>query len=339
MADARRRLAERLRGLREAGISGIPVTQSMVAGAFGRSVPLISSWEKGKAVPGEAWLHAYSRLFASPRSFAGGPPRLLAQEDLHDAELERFEELFGELRQLRSAAGSATPKPAAERPEGGWHFTDGSPVTLVCARRPGDPPVAPDSPDYVELYTYADLDALMELYGHVRAANPGVTVHRKLADDLDGSDVTNHLVLLGRVDRNPLAERVLKELDLPVLQDPDTRSFRVREPDGPCTVLGPTLDEGRLTEDIAQFSRAPNPFNRRRTVTICNGTHVRGTYAAVRTLTDPRFADRNRAHLQGRYGPEDTYSVLARVPVVAGEVITPDWTRDGTVLHEWPGPA
>ncbi len=357
MSDGRE-LGDRLRALREAGISGKPVTQRVVANAFGKSVPLISSWEKGKALPSEKWLNAYARLFATPRSYAGGHPRVLALEGLQGEELKRFEAIFRELMDLRSPAGPEPPaarRGAAElatRPpsEGMWHFPDRSPITLVCARlaaesRGREAHTRPESPDYVELYAYADLDALMELYAHVCAANPDVTVNHRLADQVSQDDLTNHLVLLGGGARNPVTRRVTRLLDLPVARergegnDPAAGSFRVRAPNGRTTVFRSKLEglgpDQRLIEDVAQFCRAPNPFNRKRSVTICDGTYSRGTYAAVRTLTDPRFRDRNRAYLHRRFGPEDTYSVLARVTLVAGEVITPDWTQDGTVLHEW----
>ncbi|GAA3903315.1 helix-turn-helix domain-containing protein [Actinoplanes auranticolor] len=355
MDGGKRRLGDRLRALREAGFHGEPVTQGVVARAFRKSVPLISSWEKGKAVPSEEWLHAYARLFAGTHPHGESHPRLPAAEDLHGEELDRFEQLRRELLELRDAATSAASSAAQQGTdelttlspwEGMWHFADRSPITLVCARLPAElravrAPTSPESPDYVELYAYSDLDALIELYGHVCAANPGVPVHRKLADELDQSDVTNHLVLLGGIDA-PMARRVVKSLDLPVVRDrddPATGGFRVAGEDGRATVFRPELEgeapDQRLVQDVAHFCRAPNPFNRMRSVTLCDGTSGRSTYAAVRTLTDPRFRDRNRAYLRRRYGPRDTYSVLARVTIVAGEVITPDWTQDGTVLHEW----
>ncbi|MEU8229450.1 helix-turn-helix transcriptional regulator [Actinoplanes sp. NPDC048967] len=345
MDGGKRRLGDRLRGLRERGFNGEPVTQGVVARAFHKSVPLISSWEKGKAVPSEDWLTAYARLFAGARAPAEG--RLPALEELDGEELDRFEQLRRELLELRSATPSAVPagQPGSDELttrspwEGLWHFADRSPITLVCARLRAH--LSPESPDYVELYAYSDLDALMELYGHVCAANPGVPVHRKLADELDQSDVTNHLVLLGGIE-GPMTRRVTQALNLPVTRDRDAAGFRVVDEDGHSATfrskLEGTAPDLRLVEDVAHFCRAPNPFNRMRSVTICNGAHGRGTYAAVRTLTDPRFRDRNRNHLQRRYGPGDTYSILARVTVVAGEVITPDWTQDGTVLHEWRAP-
>jgi hypothetical protein len=349
MTDRGKQLGERLRGLRQAGLGGEPVTQGSVALVLRKSVPLISSWEKGKAMPSEEWLHAYARFFATPRSFVDGRPRLLPLEDLRGDELDRFERLFQELLELRSVP-KAPDDPSVRSPwEGMWHFADRSPITVVCARlpaglRPSQALSTPESPDYVELNAYADLDALMELHTHVYAANPGVSVHRTLSDELTSEDVTNHLVLLGGVDWNPMTRRVQQSLDLPVAQHreadgPEGGSFQVCDHNGQITTFRSTMEGEapyrRLIADVAQFCRAPNPFNRKRSVTICNGISGRGTYAAVRTLTDPRFRDRNRAYLEQRYGPEDAYSILARVDIVAGEVITPDWTRDGTVLHEW----
>lgn len=160
--------------------------------------------------------------------------------------------------------------------EGLWHFPDRSPITLVCARLPAELRVneaysSPDSPDCVELYSYSDLDALMELYGHVYAANPGVAVNHRLADELAAEDLTNHLVLLGGVDWNDMTRRVMSALNLPVTQDrredddPDIGSFRVVGEDGRPRVFRSTLEGSapnwRLTVDVAQFC-TDNPVGR-----------------------------------------------------------------------------
>jgi hypothetical protein len=70
-------------------------------------------------------------------------------------------------------------------------------------------------------------------------------------------------------------------------------------------------------------------------VTMFNGAFGRGTYGAVRILTDARFRDRNADYLMQRFAG-DTYSILARVRIVMREVVTPDLTVDDTRLHEWP---
>jgi transcriptional regulator with XRE-family HTH domain len=335
--------ARRLRELRG------ETRQRVLAAGLGVSVPLISSWESGKAVPPPERLEGYARFFATPRSIDDdGHPRLLPADEMDPDELESFRVLHTELLRLRPAARHPDRLPTLPPPEGMWHFADEAPITIVCAALPADlradaQYTSPDSPDYIELYTYADLDALVELYGHLVAANPGVPVNRKLAENLSSADLTNHLVLLGGVDWNPMTRQVMSELDIPVSQerredDPDTGAFRV-EQDGRVAVFHSTLDDAseppRLLEDVAQFSRGPNPFNRLRTVTICNGNYGRGTLGAVRALTDSRFRDRNRAYLEARFGPDETYSLLSRVTIVQGTVVTPDWTLEGTVLHEW----
>ncbi len=321
-------MAARLRQLRMNGIAGKAVSQRAVACALGVSVPLISSWENGNALPPEERLTGYARLFATDRSMPHHEARLVELTDFSDEERERFQALLDELLQLRPATSPADERVTRSPWEGMWHFPDKSPVTLVCARVSAGPGVAPEEPGFVELASYADLDALLELHGHVYAANPGVVVNHRLADNLRQEDITNHLVLLGGIEGNPLTARVMRALDLPVTQTGDT--FLAGD-----QVFRSMLEGHRLIEDVAQFCRGPNPFNRKRTVTICNGNYGRGTYAAVRTLTDPRFRDRNRVYLEEKYGPADTYSILSRVDVIAGEVITPDWTHDGTVLHEW----
>jgi transcriptional regulator with XRE-family HTH domain len=353
------RLATRLRELRGT------VTQRTLAAALRVSVPLISSWETGKVAPPVERLVDYARFFASERSLDGnGHPRLLEAGDFDREELGRFEALRGELIRLRSLGASGGGVPQTLLPaQGMWHFADRAPITIVCAALPAELRAdvrytSPESPDYIRLYTYADLDALLELYGHLVAANPDVTVNYKLAVNLTESDVvdtpasvtrndlTNHLVLLGGVDWNPMTQYVLTTMGVPVEQgrregegEPDVGTFEVSVPGDGVRVLQSTLEgvgeQARLTQDIAQFCRGPNPFNRKRTVTVCNGNYGRGTLAAVRTLTDPRFRDRNREYLEARFAPGDTYSILARASIVLGEVVTPDWTQEGTILHEW----
>jgi hypothetical protein len=62
----------------------------------------------------------------------------------------------------------------------------------------------------------------------------------------------------------------------------------------------------------------------------------RGVVGAVRALTDPSFRQRNAEYLASRFPQDGPYSILSRVPVVNGKVLTPDWTVADTRLHEWP---
>src|SRR5262249_46239117 len=113
----------------------------------------------------------------------------------------------------------------------------------------------------------------------------------------------------------------------------------VTEEDGRKVLHRPRLDKWGdrkiLREDVALFARAESPFNRKRFVTICNGMYGRGTYGAVRALTDEPFRDRNMEYIQGRFANSEAFCILTRVTVERGVAMTPDWTKPGTVLFEW----
>jgi transcriptional regulator with XRE-family HTH domain len=351
-------LAQRLRSLRE----DTHLTQDQLARVLSVSAPAVSSWENRSKIPPVNRLGAYARFFATPRSAAGDPPRLLADEELTQDELAERKRLEAELIQLREAAmgpvGAVEPgralapaAPTIAPATGTWYFPDRAPVTIVCARLPERlrstmPYADPQNPDYIDAYTYADLDALIELFGHLRAVNPANLVRFRRSSELVEDDYTTHLVLLGGVDWNDVTAELLDSFNFPVRQVSNNAEgddwdawFEVDSGDERVEYR-PTLAKagGRevLREDVAQFLRAPNPFNQRRTVTFCNGMYGRGTYGAVRALTDQRFRDRNEEYLDARFGGSDTFGLLMRVRMApGGKVITPDWTKADTRLHEW----
>jgi hypothetical protein len=92
------------------------------------------------------------------------------------------------------------------------------------------------------------------------------------------------------------------------------------------------LDEGqpRLEYDVALLGRFPNPLNLSATVTICSGIFSRGTYGAVRALTDATLRARNERYLTGHLDVQNFW-LLLHVPVFPGPAgaltLTPDLTR------------
>jgi hypothetical protein len=119
-------------------------------------------------------------------------------------------------------------------------------------------------------------------------------------------DYSSHLVTLGGIDWNSITSSALDKLELPVRQVADWSAeggqyFEV-EKEGKVVQHRPVFEKNGdgviLREDVALFARAVNPFNRKRSITICNGMHARGTYGAVRALTDIRFRDRNAEYLR-----------------------------------------
>ena len=355
--DPRQLLARYLRLLREERWPKMKVTQPQLAQALGGdkplSVPLISSWESASnpKIPPIPRLEAYATFFATERSVVQSPPRMLGIAEMTESEQRARDELLRELMNLRKDAlrTTGTPAPGDDFEAlsiGPWRFDDGKPITIVCAELPGDllqrmPYTDRDDPDFVELYTYSDLDSLVELHGHLRAANTTSQVNYRSAPRLQPDDYTTHLVTLGGVDWNPATDSLLSQLRLPVRQVRDPAGdvyFEVKE-DGQVAQHRPQLDnvQGReiLKEDVALFARAVNPYNKLRTVSICNGMYSTGTYGAVRALTDARFRDRNAAYVQDRFAGTESFCMLFRVKIQPGAPLTPDWTEPANRLFEW----
>jgi hypothetical protein len=313
---------------------------------------LISSWENGTAVPTTRWISAYAIFFATSRSVEGGTFRLLRIDELTEVEQSERAVLERELHSLRSQA--LAPQRAGQTRDfvsalrGPWHFGDGNQVSIVCAeippalRNPDATPTHPTLP-YGELYSFGSIDALFELHGHVRAANPHSDVRVFRADDPQPDDLASHLVILGGPDWNDLAKQVQELVhDFPVrlvsdLTNPRRAYFEVPTGDG-VDRHGPVLSDGdELIWDVGLFLRAPNPANRKRTLTVCTGMYSLGTWAVVRALTDVKFRDRNADYLNERFSGADTFSILMRILVLKGhEAVTPDWTVPDNRLFEWP---
>ncbi|MGW4213849.1 helix-turn-helix domain-containing protein [Lentzea sp. NPDC004789] len=342
-------LARRLRSLRKQCWPGTPVTQEQLAHALAVSVPLISSWERQSdpVLPPVQRLHAYATFFATTRSVERRPFRLVGQ--LTEAEQASKDTLLAELIELRDRARGAVPSGDGTT-DNLWRFPTNQDITIVCSELPQRlldplPFTDPKDPDYVELSRYSDLDSLLELHGHIRALNPGNNVHVRTGSlSLAPDEYTSHLVLLGGVDWNKVTAEVLHRIDLPIQQhkrqdDDDTGGFEVVQ-NGAREIFRPALRKAGerwiLEEDVAHFYRSPNPFNRKRTVSICNGMYSRGTLGAVRALTDARFRDRNNAYVLERFAGHDTFSIISRVQVLERSVVTPDWTSPEFLLHEWP---
>lgn len=353
VVDPALELARRLRALRTQGLAGQRITQSDLGDAIGASGPSISSWEsrdRPKAPPRER-LDSYATFFATERSVTQRPFRVLHAPQLTNDERTRRDELLQELTSLWNRVNGHKPSPTTVDvfDNGLWHFPPGEDITIVCSALPPDylkpmPYTDSDAPDYVALYKFADLDALLELFGHLRAANPTSNVSFRAPVEVKTDDYTSHLVLLGGVDWNSITAELLHRIDVPVRQlarVSESMSGGFQVTDGKARRLfAPVMrtEGGReiLVEDVAHFFRAPSPLNEARTMTICNGMYARGVYGAVRALTDARFRERNETHLRERFAEEKTFSVISRVKVILGDTVTPDWSNPDDVLHEWP---
>ncbi|TDW70721.1 XRE family transcriptional regulator [Kribbella pratensis] len=359
------RLARRLRELRQSH----RLTQKDLSHAFSTdsrvAVATISSWESqgNPKLPPEERLRSYALLFA--RSVVPAGARLPREQDLTSSERERFNTLQRELVALRdSVRHQADPSPIG----GSYTFDfESGPITLICPEAPveGRSPLAEeDNPNHTRLYKYADLDALIEMWGHVRASNPELRVRHHLPSEVTADHLSGHLILLGGIAWNQVTSRLLRQLDqLPIRQMTvddlaDGEIFRSRDgreyrplweelkdadADAPSkaeleAVQAQDAWKGKtpreLVEDVALLARLRNPFNHSRTITICNGVYSRGVLGAARTLTDDAVRERNEAYLANRF-PGGIFGLLLRVPVINGEAVTPDLEIPENRLYEW----
>lgn len=351
---AARQLAQRLRQLRQQQWPDARLTQEKLATAFSAEETLasvtVSSWESlsSPKLPPRHRILAYARFFATPRSVET-TPKLLPFEELTPDEQLAYKRLESELLRLRSHAsgGEEEEEVAFSR---SWHFTDAGRVTFICAELPSGPehgqtgPLAdPSNPNYTELQAFADLDALMELHGHIRAENPLMTVHYRIPASVEPDDLTGHIILLGGVVWNEITGRLSKMADLPVRQVENkellTGEIFRAEVDGKEKEFWPKWADAErtvLSEDVGLLARVPNPLNSSRTLTICNGIHSRGVYGAVRSLTDAHLRDANERYISAHFGHSDSFAILMSVQVIKNKAMTPDFSSSGVVLYEWP---
>jgi hypothetical protein len=345
-------LARRLRDLRLRRWPGRNVTQLHLAQAFGRdkalATSLISGWEKGTSIPPESRLYEYATFFVTDRSIADGRGRLLPDAELTDAEATARTELFEELRALRTGAATSSATSSITADFSTWTMPVDEDIRIVCGKLdpPGHPYTEEGNPNYTETLTTADGDSLLELFGHLRKFNPGNDVRFIRSDRLRGradsaDDLASHLVLLGGIGLNVLAESTLQLAGLPIRQKnhPKFRDrgevFEVTAGPEKGKEFLPIEVDGVLLEDVGLFARAPNPYNSSRTLTVCNGVFAKGVLGAVRCLTDDKLRVQNETYLASRFGGADRFAILMRVPVRVGAAQTPDLQIARTRLYEW----
>jgi hypothetical protein len=340
------RLARTLRDLRESEWPGVELTQAQLASALSAESRVasatLSSWESltNPKTPSAGRLSAYARFFATRRSL-DKEPHLIPEKDLNPDELERYHELEGEL------LGLLHTETLAHRNT--FSFDEG-PVTIICPEVPeaDRSRLAEESnPNFNRFQQFGDLDALLEIWGHVRVANPALVVNLRLAREVKADDLSGHVILLGGIAWNRVTRRIQSAISsMPITQvEVDELKtgeiFRVKDADGERSFLpewdDPQDDERELIEDVGHVARLTNPFQSSRTLTICNGIHSRGVLGAVRCLTDASVRDANERYLADRF-PGGRFALLVRVPVVTNETLSPDLQNPATRLYEWAAP-
>ena len=340
------RLARTLRELRESTWPDVDLTQAQLANALSAESRVasatLSSWESltNPKTPTASRLSAYARFFATRRSL-DKEPHLIPEKDLTPDELERYHEIEAELLGLLH---TETPTPRNT-----FSFDEG-PVTIICPEVPEADRsrlADPSNPNFNRFQLFGDLDALLEIWGHVRVSNPTLTVNLRLAGQVVADHLSGHVILLGGIAWNRVTRRIQSAISsMPITQvevdELETGEiFRVKDADGERSFFpewdDPNAEDRELIEDVAHIARLRNPFQSSRTLTICNGIHSRGVLGAVRCLTDASVREANERYLAERF-PGGRFALLVRVPVVTNETLSPDLQNPATRLYEWAAP-
>lgn len=337
------RLARTLRDLRESEWPGVELTQAQLAKALSVESRVasatLSSWESlnNPKTPTASRLSAYARFFASRRSL-DPEPHLIPEDALTPDERDRYRELEVELLGLLHAD---TPVR-----RGTLAFDEG-PVTIICPEVPEEDRgrlAEPSNPNFNKLQRLADLDALLEIWGHVRAENRLLAVRYRRPTEVVADDLSGHVILLGGIGWNRVTRRfqtAISQMPITQVEVPELDTgeiFTVKDADGERSFFpewdDPQDGDRELIEDVGHIARLANPFQSSRTLTICNGIHSRGVLGAVRCLTDISVREANERYLGERF-PGERFAVLVRVPVVTNETLSPDLMNPATRLYEW----
>jgi hypothetical protein len=199
------RLARALRDLRESTWPEHVLTQAQLATAFSSERRLaaatLSSWESttNPKTPSAARINAYARFFSTQRSLEK-EPHLIPEDQLTSAEAERFRDLESRLFALFH--------PEERNARRSFQF-DAGPVIVICPTAPPDvqSPLADEQDPNLPKMRHGDLDALIELYGHLGAENPKLDVFHRTTTAVMADDFSSHLILLGGIGWNKVAAR------------------------------------------------------------------------------------------------------------------------------------
>jgi transcriptional regulator with XRE-family HTH domain len=338
-----RRLAERLRALREREHLTQKQLARVLGGAETISIATISLWEKpgSDRLPPAQRLAAYARLFCTSRSFESGRLRLLSSGELTEQERERESELYDELISLRERAQVTNVVGAGKGQRSTlWHFVDPIAVSIVCSDAVDPPMYAKASHlNYSRSARYADLDALITVFGQVKADNPARMVRILPIERLVQDFALNHVILIGGA-ASDTARLFAQDIPLPVPEEitdtePVTHLFR-------CSVGAETREfkslrdaEGNLLQDVGLIARAPHPIIPGGTVTLLSGITSRGVHGAALCFIDSHVRDTNERYLESTFGNVESFCILMNIPVQNDVALPSNLWRENTRLYEW----
>ncbi len=227
-----------------------------------------------------------------------------------------------------------------------WGLRADQSVTLVFPELPEHerPKFASASnPDHIRLHRFADLDSLFELKAFFTRQFPGISVQEFTWQDVPDSALIEDIIVVGGIAYNPFMADAMDRLDSPFRQlaapagEPDALVARSsNEEYRPEHSAG-----GSVTADFGFFAKAPNPFNRDRSMVLINGVLTHGVLGAAKCFSDLEAGPRNcESVLDTLDNRPPQFAVLVRVAVLANRVKVPELDRGDLVdTIEYPFPS
>ena len=338
-----RRLAERLRALRERERLTQKQLARVLGGSESLSIATVSLWEKpgSDRLPPPQRLETYARLFCTSRSFEGGRLRLLRSSELTEEERGRERELYDELIALRGRAQSTNvPATVGGQRSAIWHFPGLSAVSIICSDAVERPPHSePSHLNYARSARYADLDALITVFGQVKADNPERMIRILPTGRVVQDFALNHLIILGGAASDAVS-MFAQDIPLPVAEEipdtnPVTHLFRCKVGEEIREFRSTRDEEETLMLDVGLIARGPHPITPGGTVTLLSGITSRGVHGAALCFIDSHLRETNERYLESAFGNVESFCLLMNIPVQNDVALPPNLWRENTRLYEW----
>ena len=263
--------------------------------------------------------------------------------ELTEQERERETELYDELIALRERAQSTSTLVTAKGLHSAlWHFPDPIAISMVCSDAKEPPPYANASDlNYTRNARYADLDALITVFGQIKADNPAQMIRILPTDRLVQDFALNHLILIGgAASSDEVARSFAQDIPLPVATeipgtDPVTYLFRATVGQEEREFRSLRDDEGTLMQDVGLIARAPHSIVPGGTVTLLSGITSRGVHGAALSFVDAQLRETNERYLESAFGNVESFCILMNIPVKNNIALPPNLWRENTRLYEW----
>lgn len=194
-------------------------------------------------------------------------------------------------------------------------------VTIVCPELP--PSYQPkyakdDSPEFVNLAHFGDLDALVEVLTLLPKLLPNTVVKYITSEEVQRKDKNGTLIVIGGPDFNTLTEMLLEDLSFPFKYRQKSGETIFYEVDTKQEFNIQKRGKGALN-DYGLFARFPNPWNKSKAIIMIGGLQTFGVLGAVQAFAMSTIGKRNVKKVLRRCADPLHFATLVPVKVSAGQ--------------------